>query len=382
MKPRLVGCAAPHGYGPVSKLCRIAAALRPLGVSVVFLGSGIAHALASGSGAFDDVVDALPDSPAASALIDSAGALLSLMDRDYLAIAQDLDKPTFVADSLFWMRDRIPHPFLAATCYWVQNFFGVKERLADLPIAPSLVGPIVPPAAPRQDRQRSGIAVHLGGCDSPLSAIDADSGYLDFIVDGVAESVLRSCFPGPMVVMAGRRCADALRSRYRGNNIEFVSVSPDRALVLLDSAMVVLTAPGLTASLECFQLQQPAFFLPPQNYSQWWILNKLRAHGLAPGAFHWENCLAGSPVTERMAESERVPLLRSLIGGLSRDARARRSFVAALDGYAACDRDALAATQRDFFESLGANGLNAIVADLARFTACLGDGNGAEAASR
>jgi len=43
MKPRLVGCAAPHGYGPVSKLCRIAGALRPLGVSVVFLGSGIAH---------------------------------------------------------------------------------------------------------------------------------------------------------------------------------------------------------------------------------------------------------------------------------------------------------------------------------------------------
>jgi len=383
MTLRLAGCAAPHGYGPVSKLCRIAEALHPLGVSTVFLGSGIAHELASRSGAFEDVVDALPDSPAASALIDSAAALLSLMDRDYLAIAQARDKPTFVADSLFWMRDRIPQSFLAANRYWVQDFFGVKERLNEFSIAPSLVGPIVPPAAPGQDHKRSGIVVHLGGCDSPLSAIDADSGYSEFVIDGLAESVLGSRFPGPILVMAGSRCADSLRSRPRANNnFEFVSVSPDCAALLLESAMIVLTAPGLTASLECFQLQQPAFFLPPQNYSQWWILNKLRDHRLAPGAFHWENCLPVSPVTERMAESERVPLLRSLIGGLSHDAQARRSFVAALDSYATIDRDALAATQREFFESLGVNGLNAIVADLARFAARLGDGSSAQVTSR
>ncbi len=364
MAARIVCCAAPHGYGPASKLCRLASALRRRGVSPVFLGTGIALELAERSGSFDDVIDAPPESRVASALIDSAAALVSLMDQDYLRSAQNRGKPTFVADSLFWMRDRIPDCFRAATRYWVQNFFGVRERLAEAPIRATIVGPMMAQAASAPDGKRSGIVIHLGGCDSSLSAID--SGYFNFVVEAVAESAIASRFSGPMVVMAGRKCIDALGSRIADRRIERVSVAPDEALALLAGAQIVLTAPGLTATLECFQLSQAVFFLPPQNYSQWWILKKLRLNGLAPAAFHWEDCLAARPVTERMTESDRVPLLRSLVGGLVRDAEARRALVSALDDYATCDRTALAAAQRRYFDSLGANGLDSIVGELAQ----------------
>ncbi len=354
--------------------------MRQRGASTVFLGTGIALELAERSGSFDDAIDAPPENPIASALIDSAAAVVSLMDQDYLPIAQNRGKPTFVADSLFWMRDRIPDCFRTATRYWVQDFLGVRERLAEAPIRASIVGPIVAQAAAAPDGKRSGIVIHLGGCDSPLSAIDP--GYFDFIIEAVAESTIASRFSGPMAMMAGRKCIDSLRSRTAGDRIDFVSVPPDEALALLAGARIVLTAPGLTTTLECFQLRQPIFFLPPQNYSQWWILKKLRLIGLAPAAFHWQDRLAACPVMERMAESERVPLLRSLVGGLVHDPEARRALVCALDDYANCDRTALASAQRRYFDSLGANGLDSIVGELARVLDSSAEEAGERAAGR
>ncbi len=367
MATQLICCAAPHGYGPASKLCRIAEQLRSREVQPIFLGTGSALELASRSDAFDEIIDAPADSRVASDSINSASALLSLMDRDYLPIAQRQGKATFVVDSLFWMRDRIPDSFLAANRYWIQDFFGVQDRMGEHRLPPTLVGPIVPPASPTRDLEHSGIAVHLGGCDSPLSAIDAESGYADFVLDALTASNLPARFPGPIVVMAGRRGIDALAPRHRSSSMELVSVPPDRAAELMNAAVIVLSAPGLTASLECFQVGRPTFFLPPQNYSQWWILNELRDHQLAPGAFHWQDHMTPSPVKQRMAESERVPLLRSIIGSQLREGAALKSLVASLDSYALCDPSKLGNVQQEFFNSLGVNGLVTIVNELAQF---------------
>lgn len=78
-RKRLICCAAPHGYGPASKLCRIASELRRFDIRPIFLGAGSALELARTSDAFDEIIDAPPGDPLAAELIDSAAALLSLM---------------------------------------------------------------------------------------------------------------------------------------------------------------------------------------------------------------------------------------------------------------------------------------------------------------
>jgi hypothetical protein len=366
MPPKtLVCCAASFSYGPASKLVTIAEAARSVGLRTVFLGTGIAHELAARTSAFDDIVRAAPEDQLARRTVDAACAVLSLMEREYLCLAQERSKPTYVADSLFWMRDHPPAVFLRARRYWVQEFVGVRERVSESPSAPTVVGPIVRPMRPAGDTDRGGVVVTLGGCDSPLSGISGDPSYFDFIIGGVLRSDLMSTFTDQVLLMAGSRCVEYLAGRYPGSGITFISASPREAASVIETAAMVLAAPGLTTSLECFQVAAPTFFLPPQNYSHWWILKKLRDMGVAGYSFHWEDLLPGYPVGERMSEHVRVPLIRSAIRSLVQQERAARAFGEALAGYLSCDRTALASKQRGFFRSLGPNGVSRIVDDLA-----------------
>ena len=79
------------------------------------------------------------------------------MDRDYLGLAHALAKPAFVVDSLFWMRDRIPDEFRAARRYWVQDFVGVRARLAETGIPARVVGPIVRHTRALPPKRRTGL---------------------------------------------------------------------------------------------------------------------------------------------------------------------------------------------------------------------------------
>ena len=126
----------------------------------------------------------------------------------------------------------------------------------------------------------------------------------------------------------------------------------------------MLTAPGLTTTLECFQLGVPTFFLPPENYSQWWSLHLLRAHELAPGSFHWQDRLRESPIVERMPEATRGPKLRAVVERVIGEASAHVAYVDHLDAIPSADRSALAARQRAFFESLGPDGTETIAREL------------------
>ncbi len=361
----LICCAYPFGYGPAAKLLHIARHLRDSNLRLVFLGTGIAHELASRSNLFADVIEAAPDDERARTLLRSAAGLLSLMDRDYSALAAELGRPIFVADSLLWMRDRVPDVFQQAQRFWAQDFIGVRERLAEVGPNATPVGPIVTQIAPAPPQQRTRLVVNLGGGESPRGFTADDSVYFDFVLRGLLDSGL-FMNGANAVLMAGAKCIRYLRSRYPDNGLEMISAAHEAALELLRHARLVLTAPGLTATLECFQLGIPTFFLPPQNYSQWWILHKLRERGLAPASFHWQDLWPDCSVTERLAENVRGPLVRDAIAGIASDKRADRLFADRLAAVRSADFGDLANKQRAFFETLGTDGAAQIAADLRR----------------
>lgn len=362
----LVCSAFPFGYGPAAKLLLIAERVRTMGLRTVFLGTGIAHELAVRSSAFDNVVEASPGDAIARSVIDCCDGLLSLQDRAYARLALGLSKPLYVADSLFWMRDRIPAPFLSARRYWVQKFTGVRQPNQRVWPKPVVVGPIIRSMSPTPESLRTRrLVVNLGGCESPHDSMLEDTSYFDFVMAGLLRSDLVARQRHDVVLMAGSRCIQLLRTRYPRCGIEFVSVAHEEATSLLQMARMVLTSPGLTASLECFQLAVPTFFLPPQNFSQWWILKTLRENGLALGSFHWEDVLPGYPIKKRMSESTRAPLVRQAIRSVAQDRDAARRYRDCLSSCVSHDHPDLVRRQRAYFDALGPNGTEQIVRNLA-----------------
>jgi len=354
----LICCAYPFGYGPAAKLLHLAQGLREQGLRLVFLGTGIGHELAARSRCFADLVQAAPDSAEARTLLLSSAGVLSLMDREYAAAAVELGRPVYVADSLLWMRHRVPPVFGQARRYWAQEFVAVCERLAEAGPNAVVVGPIVAPGEVRPAARGTHLVVNLGGSETPQGW--TASGYFDFVA-----RVLASTGLGPEVqLLAGSQCTAYLRERYADRGWTIGSLPHEEALARMRTARWVVTAPGLTACLECFQLGVPTFFLPPQNYSQWWILHHLRARGLAPGAFHWDSLWKGPPVVERMPEKARRTLVPDAIRSLCGDERAEQALRAGLTSVLAGDGAELASRQSAFFAALGPNGTERIVREL------------------
>lgn len=367
-----LACSAQSfGYGPAAKLILLGQSLRDCGFHLTFLGKGIAFELVSRSSIFHEVIDASPNDRRVSSFLKSCCGLLSVMDRDYATLALDLSRPLYIADSLAWMRKQFPAPFRMARRYWVQRFDAFGQHSTALPSNARVVGPIVQSRATPLDRtppkMRQGhLIVNVGGGESPHGQLSEKTAYIDFVIRGIIESSLTlksACFDGIKFV-AGGRCIDYLRQNYSRTGIEFCSVSHRESQQLFSSAAWVLTSPGLTTSLECFQLGVPTFFLPPQNYSQWRILQTFRRHELAPTSFHWEDLDHDGPSPVDLSEGERTPQVSLIIEKCAKEQSAFQLFQKSLRDSLASPQDELSHNQQRYFASLGENGVEQIVKEL------------------
>jgi hypothetical protein len=248
------------------------------------------------------------------------------------------------------MRDALPAAWHGARRLVAQNFIGLDQspHLADARV--QVVGPLVEPAGKRDASLASGLLVQLGGCESPA---DDSGSYAQFVVQNLLASDLPRAVGHRTTLIAGQECIRQLRQLYGGCGLEFLSLSHADALVELDRAALVLTAPGLTATLEAFQRGVPMCFLPPQNYSQWCILRALRGADLAPEALHWEDLPGQQPLADRLPEAQRNPLVRAALARHTTDPQAGRALQASLSQIARLDLPRLARRQREFFASLG-----------------------------
>jgi hypothetical protein len=204
--------------------------------------------------------------------------------------------------------------------------------------------------------------VHLGGCESPWAATEDHHRYAAF----VTRALLSSGLPRETssLVMSGEACATRLAAEFAGCGVCFASLPHEEALDALSSAALVLTSPGVTATLECFQAGVATSFLPPQNYSQWRALLSLRETGLAAEAFHWADVTGPLPF-ERMPEERRTFAVLETIARLSADDSVRAELTRRLRAAASQPRPELRARQRAAFEALGQNGAVEIARQLA-----------------
>lgn len=363
----------PFGYGPAAKLATLARRLRA-DWRLVFAGRGSSLELISRSPElFDAVVPigagAVPPAP----LLGGARAFLSLMDREAGAWARAAGRPLVVVDSLLWMRPCVPEPLRGAALYVAQAFPGLDPgRYRPRPL---VVAPIV---APRRtddadDTPRSGgLVVNLGGSAAPDGRESLYAAYARFALRAVLDAGLHERF-GRVTVLGGVAAIaaiDALRREVSGLEtidpvVTWDSRSHDAARDAMAGATAVLTAPGLTATLECFHDGVPTWLLPPQNYSQWCILRRLREAGVADDALHWEDLESAPPIAEGLLPRETTEHVCDAILRGAGDATTAARLRAQLAGVG---RDASRVRQKQtaFYRTLGAGGVDALVSTLRR----------------
>lgn len=364
--PPLICCAIPLGYGPAAKLAVLATALRERDIPLVFVGRGSALELAARHGElFSEIVAAETPSDVSESLLQSSAGMLSIMDREFATLAAQFGKPLFVVDSLLWMRDELPAAWHSAQRLWAQNFIGLHESGHLARPRLTIVGPIVAPVALQNAAANDRLLINLGGCESPDRDHSLSASYSRFVVENLLASPLVQSYRGRATLIAGQQCIAGLRERYRDFGLEFLSLSHEDALAQLARANCVFTAPGLTMTLECFQRGVPTFFLPPQNYSQWCILRALRSQSLAPASLHWEDVMPNDLLAERTPEATRNPVVRQAVTRLTADPTTAWEFRNRLARISRVDSNDLARRQHEFFDSLGANGAEAIADELA-----------------
>ncbi len=336
------------------------------GATAAFVGSGIAYELAYRSDLFDEVVMGKPEDPATKNILKAANHVVCVMDPDFTQAALQLAQPVSVVDSLFWMWDHIPKPFLDAKHYWVQNFLGVEEQTAKLPQRPEIVGPILPRRASASGVVGSGggLLVNLGGCESPYGNAYGMSPYVDFVIESLASSTLADVYRQQTLLIAGQDCIGSVADRLSRLGIKAESLPLQEAETAFQQADLVLTSPGLTGTLQAFRSRTPTIFLPPQNYSQWLILSLLREHGLAPFSFHWKDALPSDPAPNLMPEPIAVPRVSAAINYLIRCGLVTKDHLAAnLSSMLQLDLKDLSLRQQQAFASWSVNDGASVIAE-------------------
>jgi hypothetical protein len=320
--------AAPFCFGPISTLLNVVRALVRPGYRLIVIEEGPTRDLIRRSRLPLERValtTAPPFSPELGELIDRVDLVVSNTDPIFAAACMARGAKVIVVDTLFWMWDHIPPILLEAERYIVQGFYGTEAQLKRLgrPRNFLQVGPLTStqgPPIPLAERPNS-IHVSFGGCDCLLVDPQQDpypGMMLKVLEDALAAALPQDC---DVLLCCGERAACSLQPRDR--RITVGTLSNQDYLKSMRQAKAILLSPGLTGTLEVLQVETPAFFFPPQNYSQVLQLSAYRKANVAPYSFTWTDVYPEFALPPYLPEEEAVARVRAVVGRFVQDVAAQ-----------------------------------------------------------
>lgn len=314
----------PYCFGSTSTMRAILAALPDASARV--LATGSVHDLCG-----DLAVEPLDvrDVAALRARLDLlrwADVYVAVSNNTNVHTVCDAGVPLVFVDVLFRMKRGPTSAMRRASAYLIENYPGVSERLAELPIPHAQrIGPILsePTGGPSPDRP---LLVNVGGASSPDLRPGDNTNYPQRVVD-LADQIAARRRWDPVDVAMGMTAAHASVARSGERPVTF----PHAAyLDRLGHAAVLLTAPGLNAPLEAFRAGGPVAWLPPQNLTQVFHLKAYIDAGLAPSGLGLDELCPGFSVDARASESLGTGRVLKALATL--DDRAWQRVAALVDG--------------------------------------------------
>jgi hypothetical protein len=286
--PNILCDAVAFGYGPIGKLLTVRNHL-PMHYKFTLLATHGSYELGRLSSS-DRII--LCDTEEAKELdkvraeFRATDLFINIMNPVSADYAHSLRVPMVHIDSLFWMWDNLPTSLAEADLYFIQNFVGVDTQLTKLAVSsPVVVGAIVDYRY-KNNLKKKQLLVNFGGIRSKLIQPGINSSYT-IILSKILEETLRQ-HQFERILFTGDSETMSLFAQSLSIPRCYFGVLPhDEFLMELSQSTLLITSPGLTTCYEAFTYSVPVVFLPPQNFSQFLILKRLRAEDAAPYSFHW-----------------------------------------------------------------------------------------------
>ncbi|MFP2905796.1 hypothetical protein ACLESD_12210 [Pyxidicoccus sp. 3LFB2] len=308
-----------------------------------------------------------------SSVLASADLYLAVSNNTNIPLVLELGLPLVFIDILFWMKRRPTLAMRHARSYIIENFPGVSEvldRYREEMARPVVVGPLISSLAQGEERGRfPQLLVNYGGAHSPDIIPGGNSSYPSSMTRLVRDVLPAAGWsPEAVTIAAGTKAVSHIKAGGdMGLRVE--TLPQERYLELLRASTHFLTAPGLNAPFESFQLGVPTSFLPPQNLTQVCQLSVYQAHGLAPRGLNLTELYPDTPIDPQAPEAEGTARVLDLIARFDTDTNSREqvgeSVVAQLRrGPGELARQVSA--QSAFLELLGPPGAEEAAAELRR----------------
>lgn len=315
---RIAICAQSFGFGPVSKACAIAKALREgcQGLELVCIADSVSKEFMKREGLWKD-------GQAFTIRDDEIGGLkhqdFGRIDAAVVVLDPKLASffhpwvPTYFVDSLGFMWDKgffeqFPRLQNIHT-YFVQAVFGAHDKLAAKGVKNLYpVGAIIdtcvslPSDAPD-------LTFHLGG----LFNIFGQAPIRNY-VEGIVPIAEKLCADQHSVILTSRRALNTFEI-LRTTKLPVRDLPHDQTLGMFTQARSVFTSPGLTTLLELMYLKVPVIPLPPQNMSQALIISNLvKQWSQSPEI--WGFLAEHYQLTDEIGEEEGVRMVQSINNNL------------------------------------------------------------------
>lgn len=270
--------ASSFGFGPVSKAVSIACEIKAQAphLETHYFGAGIAFDYAQKSEAFDSVVNVDVDRRetlvALLPKLSCYSAVFSVLNLDILPLWRSDLPPLYFVDSLAWMWPSLPAGIENAAAYFVQDYLLPQERVQNWAAACPLV--LVAPiesvsgtSLARPSKKSNRLLVNLSGGANPFAPPDLYEQYALVLASSILEEAVQRY--ERIVFCCNEKLANYLRRNLgAAASVQFAHFAHEEFLGLLVSSARVLSAPGITSTLEALAAQIPLGFLLPQNDSQ------------------------------------------------------------------------------------------------------------------
>ena len=361
---RILCDADSYAFGPIGKLLAIIPFF-PEECTFSLLASGTSFDLAGKSG----IQDITPCNTRTwsklremKSLFLKADLFLNVMNPVSARYAQSIGVPCAVIDSLFWMINKAINSYLKVDVYYIQNFMVTETQVKkSLPSNHVFVGPIVDNRFVNQTKTNQ-LLINLGGMQSRLIHPGKNSHYSN-VMGTILSSVLKSHSFEKVLVTGNLDSIQTGIDNWHIPKAVYTTLSHNDFLVELSKSSLIITSPGLTTTYEAFTYNVPVFFLPPQNLSQFLILNYLRKNNAAPFSIHWLDYYPDVNVSITIFGLNKV---LSCISKFQNDLNSQKKAIAYFV-YALFEnnlRSLHLENQQNFINKIGTNGAITIAKDL------------------
>lgn len=291
------GCAfvsSSFGFGPVSKAATIAGEIkrRSPQSETHFFGSGIALQFAEQAKVFDQLIEAdVDEKQILEKLLPELRryeVVFSVLNLPLLPLWRKNFGKLYFVDSLAWMWEKPPAGIENADIYFVQDYLVSPERIEEWRQMGNLM--LIPPInvqAQKLDsesesedkdeakrsssetiskKRRNRLLVNFSGCSNPFVDAAVYEKYVLTLLPIILEEAENEF--EEIQVCVNRDLAATLNERYVHEHLKIGQLPHEQFLKTLADARFLLTAPGITTTLEAVASHTPFGFLLPQNDSQ------------------------------------------------------------------------------------------------------------------